>query len=56
MFLQAGTERLLYEAVKVKPGLPWKPQNVVDARVIGYLPWKGANKEWNKPPIPKSVL
>ena len=30
-----GLERPLYETVKVKPGLPWRLQDVGDARVMG---------------------
>ena len=46
--LNEGLERSLCEAVKVKPGLPWRPQDVGDARVMGYLPRKAANREWNQ--------
>jgi hypothetical protein len=34
VFFRGGLERPLCETVKVKPGLPWRPQDVVDARVI----------------------
>ena len=44
-FLQGGPERLLPEAVKVKPGLPWRPQYTEDAKGMGYLPKKAANWE-----------
>lgn len=33
--------------MKVKPGLPWRPQDVGDARVVGYLQRKIADIEWN---------
>jgi hypothetical protein len=36
------------EAVKVKPGLPWRPQEVRDARAVGNLPRKAAHREWNQ--------
>jgi hypothetical protein len=42
-------ERPLYEAVKVTLGLPWRPQDVGDARIVGYLSRGAANREWNKP-------
>lgn len=32
------------EAVNVKPGLLWRPQDVGDARVVGYLPREAANE------------
>jgi hypothetical protein len=36
--LHGGPEGPLFETVKVKPGLPWRPQDVGDARVMVYLP------------------
>ena len=36
--LHEDPEKSLYEAVKVKPGLPGMPQDVGDARVMGYMP------------------
>ena len=53
--LNGGLERPLHEAVKLKPGLPWKPQDVGDARTVGYLPEKTANREWNQPKRRKHV-
>ena len=35
------------EAVTLK--LPWRPQNVRDARATGYLLRNAANSEWNQP-------
>ena len=35
------------EAVTLK--LPWRLQDVQDARVMGYLLRKAANREWNQP-------
>jgi hypothetical protein len=35
------------ESVKLK--LTWRPQDVRDARVVGYLLRKAANREWNQP-------
>ena len=34
VFFHGGLERPLCKAVQVKPGLPWRPQDVGDARVI----------------------
>lgn len=42
--LHGGLERLLQEAVKVKPGFQWRPQNVGDARVTEYLPGKATSR------------
>ena len=38
-------EKPLYEAVKLKPGLPWRSQNVGNARSVGYLIRNAAKKE-----------
>ena len=43
--LNGGPERPLCETVKVKAVLPWRPQDVGDARTVGYLPRKAANRE-----------
>lgn len=45
--LRGGPERPSCEAVKVEPGLPWRTQDVGNARVAGDLPRKAANWEWN---------
>jgi hypothetical protein len=45
--LHGDLERPLCEAVKVKPGLPWRPQNVRDARATGSLPKRAAIRKWN---------
>ena len=42
--LNGDLERPLCEAMKVKSRLPWRPQNVGDARAVGYLPKKVANR------------
>ena len=42
--------------MKVNPGLPWRLQDVGDARVMGYLSRKAANWEWNQPVGERSVL
>ena len=47
--LHGGLEWPLCEAVKAKPGLSWRPQNIEDDRAMGYLPRKVANREWNQP-------
>ena len=41
-------ERPLHEAVKVKPGLLQRPQDVGDERVLGHLPRKAVNRKWNQ--------
>lgn len=41
-------ETPLNEAMKVKLGLPWRPQDVGDTGVVGYLPREAATREWNK--------
>ena len=56
MFLNGGQERPLCEDVNVKPGLLWRPQDVGDARVVGYLPRKDANGELNIPKKKKYVV
>lgn len=38
----------LLEALKVKPGLSWRPQDVGDATVLRYLRRKTANREWSQ--------
>jgi hypothetical protein len=38
---------LKHEAVALK--LPWRLQDVPDARAVGYLLRKAANREWNQP-------
>lgn len=48
VFPHGGLEKPLCQAVKVKPGLPWRPQNVGDARAVGYLPRRTANRKWNQ--------
>ena len=53
--LHGGLKRVWCEAVKVKPGLPWRPQNVGDATAIGYLLRGAANKELNQPKRKKCV-
>jgi hypothetical protein len=47
--LNGGLERPLCEAVKVKSRLPWRPQDVRDARAVGYLQRKAVNREWAHP-------
>ena len=41
-----GSQTLKQEAVTLK--LPWRPQDVQDARIMGYLLRKAANREWNQ--------
>lgn len=47
--LHRDSEKPLCDAVKVKPGLPWRPLDAGDDKVMGYLIMKAANREWNKP-------
>jgi hypothetical protein len=41
-----GSKTLKQEAVTLK--LPWRPQDVRDARTMGYLLRKTANREWKQ--------
>jgi hypothetical protein len=43
--LLGGSERLLYGAVKRKPGFQWRPENVGDTKAWEYLPRRAANRE-----------
>jgi hypothetical protein len=42
-----GSQTLKQEAVTLK--LPWKPQDVLNDRGMGYLLRKSANRDWNQP-------
>lgn len=42
--LHGGLERPLCKAMKVKPGLPWRPQNVGDDRAVGYFQRRDPNR------------
>lgn len=42
--LHGGLERPLCKAMKVKPGLPWRPQNVGDDRAVGYFQRRDSNR------------
>ena len=53
--LNGGLEVPLCEAVRLKPGLPWGPQDVGDARAVGSLLRRAANREWNQPKREKCV-
>lgn len=48
--------RPLYEAMKGKPRLPWIPQNIGHARVVGYLLRKAANRKWKQSKRKECVL
>lgn len=39
--LEGGPERLLCEAVKVKPRLKWRPKSLGDSRTTGHV-WRNA--------------
>jgi hypothetical protein len=49
-----GSQALEQEAVKLK--LPWISQDVRDARAMGYLLRKSANKDWNQSKRQKCVV
>lgn len=51
----ASPERTLCEAVKVKPGLLWRVQYVVDDRTLGYLSRRAVDSVWNKSRIEMCV-
>lgn len=42
-------ERPLCQALKMKTGVPWRPQDVGDARALGCLPRRAADWAWNPP-------
>ena len=50
---QVESQTLKQEAVTLK--LPWRPKDVKDARAMGYLLRKAANREWNQPRRKKFV-
>jgi hypothetical protein len=50
---QVESQTLKQEAVTLK--LPWRPKDVKDARAMGYLLRKAANREWNQPRRKKPV-
>ena len=54
--LHGGPERPLHKAVRSKSILPWRPQDIGDARVIGFLLRKAANGEWNQSKRKKCVV
>ena len=44
---QVESQTLKQEAVTLK--LPWRLKDVKDARAMGYMLRKAANREWNQP-------
>jgi hypothetical protein len=44
---QMESQTLKQEAVMLK--LPWRLKDVKDARAMGYMLRKAANREWNQP-------
>lgn len=46
VFLYGDPERPFFEAVKVKFGFQWRPQNV--AQAVGYLLRRAATREKNQ--------
>lgn len=51
--LNGGLERSSGKAMTLKPGLPRKPQDIGDVRVMGDLPKRVANREWKQPKTKK---
>jgi hypothetical protein len=49
-----GSHILKQEAVTLK--LPWRSQDIRDARAMGYLLRKVANREWDQPRRKKFVI
>jgi hypothetical protein len=49
-------ERPLHEAVKVKPGFCWRPQDAGGARVRGYLARRATHREWKQPKKEKHAV
>lgn len=45
---EARQRPALHEAVQVTPGLHWIPQNVGDARAMGFLPRRVAYRKCNQ--------
>ena len=45
--VQVESQTLKQEAVTLK--LPWRLKDVKDARAMGYMLRKAANREWNQP-------
>lgn len=43
MSLLGGPKRPFHEAVKVKPGFHWRPEDIRDTRIVGYLLRKSAD-------------
>ena len=42
-------ERALCKVVEMKPGFPLRPQDMRNARPMGYLPREAPHREWNCP-------
>lgn len=42
-------ERALGKVVEMKPGFPLRPQDIRNARPMGYLPREASHREWNCP-------
>lgn len=42
-------ERALCKVVEMKPGFPLRPQDIRNARPMGYLPREAPHREWNCP-------
>lgn len=53
--LHGGPEKPLCEAEKVKPGSPWIPPDVGDARIVVHLSRRAANRQYNQPKREKCI-
>jgi hypothetical protein len=47
--MHGGLKEPLHEAVEMKLGLHWKPQDVGDSKTMDYLQRRAANRKWNQP-------
>jgi hypothetical protein len=47
--LKAAPERVICEAVRVKPKLQWSPKDVGDARNTRHLPMRAGGNKWSQP-------
>lgn len=54
--MHGGPKRLLHEAMKMKPGLCWRPQDIGGARDMGCLPETAASRGWNQPGRQKCIV
>lgn len=48
MSLHRDPERPLHKAVGMEPDFTGDPKMLGDARLVGYLPMRAANREWDQ--------